>query len=56
MENLNNWHLPFDARPGTDITTKLILSNKTVINTVVQNLLGRYVFLPKKYNLTYLFS
>ncbi|KAL9538563.1 hypothetical protein MBANPS3_010840 [Mucor bainieri] len=40
MENLNSWHLPFDARLGTDITTKLILSNKTVINTVVQNLLG----------------
>ncbi|CEP09835.1 hypothetical protein, partial, partial [Parasitella parasitica] len=36
----NSWHLPFDARLGTDITTKLILSNKTVINTVVQNLLG----------------
>ncbi|CEP10149.1 hypothetical protein [Parasitella parasitica] len=42
MEGLNNWYLPLEVRPETDITTKLILSNKTVTNTVVYYLLAEW--------------
>ncbi|KAL0141445.1 hypothetical protein V8B55DRAFT_1065027 [Mucor lusitanicus] len=40
--------VPRSRQLWADINTKLISSNKTVINTIVQNLLGRYTFLPEK--------
>ncbi|PHZ17102.1 uncharacterized protein RHIMIDRAFT_309933 [Rhizopus microsporus ATCC 52813] len=39
-EDINNLYLPFEMRPGTDLTSKLILNNKTVINIIVHHLLG----------------
>ncbi|PHZ14146.1 uncharacterized protein RHIMIDRAFT_290877 [Rhizopus microsporus ATCC 52813] len=39
-EDINNLYLPFEMRPGTDLTSKLIPNNKTVINIIVHHLLG----------------
>jgi hypothetical protein len=43
-EDENNFYLPFEMRPGTDLTSKLVLNNKTVMNIIVHHLLGNCVF------------
>ncbi|KAI9273664.1 hypothetical protein BY458DRAFT_489322 [Sporodiniella umbellata] len=39
-EDIGSWYLPFERRCGTDLTTKVTLNNKTIINIIVHELLG----------------
>ncbi|KAG1442953.1 hypothetical protein G6F56_010852 [Rhizopus delemar] len=39
-EDIGSWYLPFEMRCGTDLTTKVTLNNKTIINIIVNELLG----------------
>lgn len=48
MEDRNNCYSHFEMRPGTSLTTKLVSSDKTVINTLVHHLLDEYAFLLTK--------
>ncbi|KAI9355170.1 hypothetical protein BD770DRAFT_444698 [Pilaira anomala] len=39
-EDIGSWYLPFEMRCGTDLTAKVTLSNETIINIIVHQLLG----------------
>ncbi|KAI9468491.1 MAG: hypothetical protein EXX96DRAFT_624112 [Benjaminiella poitrasii] len=38
--NENNLYSPFELRPGTDVTSKFIMNDKTVKNIIIHELLG----------------
>ncbi|KAG0862805.1 hypothetical protein G6F16_012265 [Rhizopus arrhizus] len=39
-DDVNNLYLPFELRPGTDVTSKFIMNDKTVKNIIIHELLG----------------
>lgn len=41
--NENNLYLPFEQRPGTDVTSKFIMNDKTVNNIIIHELLRNFV-------------
>jgi hypothetical protein len=42
-DDVNNLYLPLELRPGTDITSKLIMNDKTVKSIIIHELLGNFV-------------
>jgi hypothetical protein len=42
-DDANDFYLPLELRPGTDITSKFIMNDKTVKNIIIHELLGNFV-------------
>lgn len=39
-DDVNNFYLPLELRPGTDITSKLMMNDKAVKSIIIHELLG----------------